>query len=168
MPTKAFNPMAYAARQEKKTWTPLLQAQTDATTLLANNMRVFLARKAKTELFKTKQESPKPKPERGVNPAKITKKMMTLDKNIDLQTQIDDAKARIAKRKEDIKNLYKQVKKYEKEGYTDNDQQIYELNVKIANLEDNNDFDKKRITKKDFTLSRSEFYDKYYPLGNFG
>ena len=167
MPTKAFNPMAYAARQEKKTWTPLLQAQTDATTLLANAMRGKLARK-KITTAREEQLERSTAPERGVNPAKITKKMMTLDKNIDLQTQIDNAKAKIAKRKEDIKNLYKQVKKYEKEGYTDNDQQIYELNVKIANLEDDNDYFKKRITKKDFTLSRSEFYDKYYPLGNFG
>jgi hypothetical protein len=41
----AFNPMAYAARQEKKSWTPAMQAKEDAATTLQNALRAKQAKK---------------------------------------------------------------------------------------------------------------------------
>ena len=44
-----------------------------------------------------------PKPKKSANPAKITKKILNLDENIQLQKKIDYAKKKIAEKKEEIK-----------------------------------------------------------------
>ena len=61
MPTKAFNPMAYAARQEKKTWTPAMQAKEDAATTLQLAVKGMKARREVNKLKQEKAQEPKVK-----------------------------------------------------------------------------------------------------------
>jgi hypothetical protein len=45
-----FNPMVYAAKQEKSSWTPAMQAKEDAATTLQNALRARQARKTVASL----------------------------------------------------------------------------------------------------------------------
>ena len=76
--------------------------------------------------------------------------------------KIDYAKKN-SRKKEEIKISKDKIKEFKKQGYTEDDSPIYNLREKIMHLEDSIGFQKDKIKKKDFSLNRVDFYNKYFP-----